>query len=315
MPSAKVVLITGATGFVGRHLAQALAARGDVVRGVSRSPREPEPGGVSQWFLWGSPQEAIPAAAVEGADVVIHLAGESVAGRWNREKKAKIRSSRVEGTARVVEAIVAQIAVASADTKESRAPAALISASAIGYYGDRGDDTLAEDAGSDPEDFLAEVCRAWEDEAVKAEGHDVRVAIPRIGLVMHPDGGALEAMLTPFKMGVGGKLGSGKQWQSWIHLEDLIKALMFAVDETSLTGRFNATAPNPVRQKEFAKTLAGVLGRPSFLPAPAFALKAILGEFATELLSSKRVVPTALNAAGFNFAFPDLKGALTSLMA
>jgi len=302
----QTILITGATGFLGRALARALADRGDTVRGLSRSEREASPGdAISQWYRWSGGTDAIPAEAVAGADAVVHLAGESVVGRWSDAKKRRILGSRVNGTQAVVEAIRAA---------GDDGPQVLVSASAIGYYGDRGDEKLTETSSSPEGDFLADVCRAWEEEATKAETLGARVVKVRIGLVMHPEGGALKAMLTPFKMGLGGKMGSGKQWQSWIHRDDLVSMLLFALDRDGLSGPMNATAPNPVTQKEFAKTLGKAIGRPTFMPAPAFAIRAALGEFAVELLSSKRVLPVVADDAGFRFQFPDLAGALADLV-
>lgn len=299
----KTVLITGATGFVGQRVARALADRGDRVIGLSRAAREPGDG-VSAWHVWASPGDALPAAALDGVDAVVHLAGEPVAGRWSAEKKARIRDSRVLGTRSVVAGIAAA----------ASRPAVLVSASAIGYYGDRGDEELVE--GSAPGvDFLAEVCTAWEDEARAAEALDVRVARLRIGLVMHPDGGALAKMLLPFKLGLGGKMGSGRQWMSWIHLDDLVGLVLFALDNPGAQGAINATAPEPARNRDFAKALGKALHRPTFLPTPGFALSAALGEFSTEVLSSKRVLPARAQALGYTFTAPALGPALRDLLA
>ncbi|MCA9514640.1 MAG: TIGR01777 family oxidoreductase [Myxococcales bacterium] len=306
-PAPKTVLVTGATGFIGGHLTKALAARGDTVWGLTRSGHEPGDGSpehpVRRWFSWVSPDAPVPPAAVDGVDAVVHLAGEPVNGRWTDAKKKAIRESRVDGTRQLVNAL----AVAA-----SR-PAVLVSGSAIGYYGDRDDEILTESSAAGG-DFLADVCQAWEAEALRAEPLDVRVVRLRTGLVMHPDGGALEKLLTPFKLGAGGRMGSGDQWWAWIHLDDLVRLIVFAIDHPDLAGAVNGTAPAPVRNADFAKALGHALHRPAILPAPAFALKLGLGEFATELTSSRRVVPRAAEAAGFAFRFPELAPALTDLV-
>jgi len=298
----KTVLISGASGLVGGHLAQALSARGDRAQGYSRSPsRLGAP--ISAGFAWDPQQGPPPPESFQDADAIVHLAGETVQGRWTAAKKARIRDSRVVGTRNLVAGI----------ERAERRPKTLICASAIGYYGDRGEQGLTE---QDPpgDDFLAEVCRGWEREAQAAEELGVRVVRLRIGLVLAREGGALKEMLLPAKLGAGGPLGGGKQWWSWIHHRDLIRLMLWAIDEEGVAGPLNATAPNPVRQREFADLLGAQLGRPSFLPAPSFALKLALGEFSTELLSSKRVLPAAAQAAGFRFDFPTLRAALRDLL-
>ncbi len=294
---AERVLITGVTGFVGRALAEALAGEGWEVHGVSRDPL--------------GARAAVPALAaarrpddVDGAlltdfTAVVHLAGEPVAGRWTQAKKRRIEDSRVDGTRAIVDAIEA------ADPR----PEVLVSASAMGFYGPRGEDELTE---QEPpgDDFLAQVCVGWEREAMRAEGLGVRVVTPRIGLVLGPGGGALEAMLPLFKAGLGGRIGSGRQWWSWIHLDDLVRLIVSALKDDAMRGAYNAVAPEPIRQADFAKVLAKVLGRPAFVPAPAFALKAITGGFASELLASRRLLPTRARQAGFGFRHGDLEAAL-----
>jgi uncharacterized protein (TIGR01777 family) len=293
------IAITGATGFVGRALVNALVERGDEVVAISRSPER------ARSLL---PLIAAHHAhddlhrAFDGADAIVHLAGESVVGRWSNEKRRAIRDSRVEGTRAIVDAL--------ADL--DRRPQALISASAIGFYGDRGDEDCTEDSGPGA-DFLATTSVEWESEAARATDYGLRVASMRIGIVLGTGGGALEAMLLPFKLGAGGPLGSGRQWWSWIHIRDLVRMLVTAVDE-SWTGSYNATAPYPERQKDFARILGRALSRPAILPAPGFALRAILGEFSTELLNGKRVIPERAQKAGFRFEFEHLDDALADLI-
>lgn len=254
-------------------------------------------------FDWDLMREYAPMEAFDGVDAVIHLAGESVAGgRWTKEKKDKIYNSRIQGTHHLVGSMM----------KAETPPKALISASAIGYYGDRDDETLTESS-APAHDFLANVCKDWETEAGRAREKDIRVASLRIGIVLGPDGGALDAMLLPAKLGANGPLGSGKQWWSWIHREDLVGIIEHTLT-SNVDGPINATSPNPVQQKEFAKVLGKVMHRPSFIPAPTFALKTILGEFSVELLSSKKVIPEKIQEAGYTFKFPDLEKALRQIL-
>lgn len=294
------IVLTGATGFIGRRLCQALAADGHELVALTRDPASaqatvPE---LSAAHPWHAVREYAPREALEGTDAVVHLAGESVAGRWTAAKKELIYETRALGTKHLVEVIA----------KLDHKPRVLVSASAIGYYGDRGEEKLSET--SEPgDDFLARVCRDWEAQAMRAEEAGVRVVRPRIGIVLGPGGGALDAMLLPFKLGAGGPLGSGRQWWSWIHRDDVAGLVRHALDG-ELSGPVNATAPGAVRQREFAKVLGRVLKRPAFLPAPALALKLVLGEFSTELLGSKRVVPERAQQSGYAFAHPELEAAL-----
>ncbi|WP_053235491.1 TIGR01777 family oxidoreductase [Sandaracinus amylolyticus] len=300
------ILITGVTGLVGARLAaQLLMSRVEIVA-LSRDPARAQEkvAAVSRAWKW-SPELAVPEQAVQGLDAVVHLAGESVAGRWTDEKKRAIEQSRVEGTRRVVEAIAA--------LPENQRPYVLVSASAIGYYGETGERDVRE--GDPPaDDFLAKVCVEWEREAMKAEALGVRVVTPRLGLVMSPEGGALQRMLPIFKMGFGGKLGSGRQWWPWIHLDDVIGILQHAIAHRELRGAINATSPSPVRQSEFADVLGRVVRRPSFLPAPAFAIKTALGEFGSEVLGSRKVLPTRALESGYRFKFRELEPALRDLL-
>ncbi|MHC4392669.1 MAG: TIGR01777 family oxidoreductase [Planctomycetota bacterium] len=300
------ILVTGATGFVGSRLVRRLVASGHLVSVLSRSPERasaqlPQ---AAAHFSWMPTEGQPPPASLEGVDAIVHLAGEPVVGRWSAAKRKAIERSRTLGTQNLVDGIRTMPVP----------PKVLVSGSAIGFYGDRGDEVLDEGAASG-DDFLAGVCRGWEDAACAAKVLGVRVARLRIGLVLDPEGGALNAMLTPFKFGLGGPLGSGAQWWSWIHLEDLLALIQLAVEDGSLRGAYNATAPEPVRQVEFARTLGRVLGRPAFLPGPKAALRLALGGFAAELLSSRRVIPSAATNAGFQFSHPELEPALRDLLA
>ena len=299
------ILITGATGFVGRRLCEVLHNAGHTLIALSRNSvaakqRVPS---LKEVFPWNPLQELPPLQAFEGCDAVINLAGESIAGRWTAAKKQMIRDSRVLGTRYLVEAL----------SKLDVRPKALISASAIGYYGDRGEETLTEEA-APGSDFLAQVCRDWENEALKAESLGMRVVRLRIGLVLGREGGTLPALLPLFRVGLGGPLGSGRQWWSWIHRDDLCQLIVQILANDSISGPVNATAPQPVRQREFARVLGRLLKRPAFLPAPAFALKIALGEFAEGILASQRVLPRRAQEMGYRFRFEELEGALREIL-
>ena len=286
------ITLTGATGFIGQRLVRELVSRGDAVTILTRRARAGSPG--VRYVEWDS----VSPPAVD-ADAVIHLAGEPVAQRWTAEVKARIRSSRVQGTRALVDGILAA----------QRRPAVLVSASAIGIYGDRGDEVLTETSRPGT-GFLADVSVEWERESARAVAQGVRVVNPRIGIVLGSEGGALAKMLTPFKAGVGGRLGSGKQWMSWIHVADMVSLILFALDHDAAVGPFNGTAPAPVRNSEFTSELAGVLHRPGLLPVPGLALRAVFGEMSQVLLASQRVVPEKAERLGFQFRYPDLRGAL-----
>ncbi|MCP5116821.1 MAG: TIGR01777 family protein, partial [bacterium] len=245
-----------------------------------------------------------PADSLRGADAVVHLAGEPVAQRWTPETKRRIRTSRVDGTRTLVEAI----------SKLSERPAVLVAASAIGYYGSRGDEELSEEA-PPGEGFLPEICQAWEKETDAAAQLGVRVVKLRVGVVLGLGGGALAQMLTPFRLGLGGRLGSGEQWMSWIHLDDVVGLVRHAIEQSKLEGAVNATAPNPVSNADFTRTLARVLRRPAFFPVPERAIRILFGEMSEILTASQRVVPKAAEAAGFKFSFPDLGTALKNLLS
>ena len=294
------VLITGATGFIGRRLVTRLRAGGHTIHALTRDAGMASKALPNVEVHTWQPGRLVDVGLVRRMDAVVNLAGETVNGRWSRDKKARIMDSRVQGTRALVDAINA-----------SGAPKVLVNASAVGVYGDRGDDVLTESSGPG-EGFLKEVVTRWEEEARVAERSGSRVVIMRFGIVLGPEGGAMQKLLPLAKMGVSGPLGSGKQWWPWVHIDDLTKAVEVALTR-DISGVFNVTAPHPTRQKEFAATLGKVLQRPAVLPAPAFALRLIQGEFADELLFSKRAVPQHLLDTGFFFQYPELEGALRHL--
>ncbi len=293
-------LVTGGTGFVGRHLVAQLAR--PVVAG--RNPKKIRHlFGEIESRVWNS-TGAIDPGLFDGVDAVFHLAGESVAkGRWNTAKKHQIRFSRVESTRQLVAAL----------GRMDRPPRTLVCASAIGYYGDRGAEWLSESASAGT-DFLAGVCQEWEQEAARAAEFGVRVVSVRTGMVLGRDGGALQQMLPLFRLGLGGWLGNGRQYLSWIHVQDLVGIMLRAAQDQTLQGPVNGVAPGAVTNRELTRILARVLRRPALLPVPALALRLILGEFASVLLGSQRVRPDKALAAGYVFAFPELKQALADIV-
>jgi len=295
------VLVTGSTGLVGNALVDRLKADGyDVVRLVRKRGRHQEPE-----VLWDPDEGKIARDGLEAMGAVVHLAGENISGeRWTDAKKQRIRDSRIVGTALLSSALAGL-----ADP-----PKVLVSASAIGFYGDRGDELLDETAAPGT-GFLAEVCQGWENATEKAEKAGIRVAHLRTGVVLSREGGALGLMKTPFKLGLGGVLGSGRQYMSWITLDDLVGAIVHALRNDKLEGPVNAMAPNTVTNREFTKTLGKVLGRPTILPVPAFGLRLVLGDMADEmLLASVRATPTRLLETGFAFTMPELEPALRALL-
>lgn len=300
-----LVAVSGATGFVGRAVVAHLVASGARVRAVGRNRASltPHPG-VADVAVWDPNQGPPEAEVLRDVDAVVHLAGEPVRGRWTPARRAAIRDSRVVGTRNLVDGLGAM----------TTPPSVLVSASAMGYYGDRGEEHLPESAGAGV-GFLAEVCQEWEDAAAGAATLGIRVVSVRIGLVLHPGGGALRAMVPTFRRGLGGRLGSGKQWWPWIHRDDLARLVGHAIEHESLSGPVNGTAPNPVRQVTFARSLASVLRRPALVPTPAAALRAVLGGFAEELLASRRCVPQAALDSGFRFEHSALGSALEDLLA
>jgi uncharacterized protein (TIGR01777 family) len=295
------ITMTGATGLIGRRLMKILAADGHSLHVLSRHAGTNLPAGI-KLSAWDPMKGEPPADSLRDCDAVIHLAGEPVAQRWNEESKRKIRDSRVKGTRNLVQGL----------SKLSTRPAALICASAIGYYGSRGDETLTE-AAAPGIGYLSEVCVEWEKEAKAAEAFGMRVAPVRTGIVLDARGGALKKMLTPFRMGVGGKIGSGRQWMSWIHLEDLAGIFKLALEQP-VSGPVNGTAPNPVVNAEFTRALAGAVKRPAIFPVPEFGLKLLFGEMSSVLLASQRVLPEKAVSAGYRFRFPQLPAALADLL-
>lgn len=277
------VLVTGATGFIGRRLVQSISAEGHSVEALGRA----------------TPDHAKLAEAA----AVVHLAGEPVAQRWTRAAKERIRSSRIEGARRLVEALAAL----------DRRPETLVSASAVGYYGSRGEEELTETS-APGRGFLPEVCIEWERAAAEAGRLGMRVVCLRFGVVLGR-GGALAKMLPPFRLGLGGRLGDGRQWMSWIHVDDAVALIRRAIDSPEMRGPVNATAPAPVRNAEFTRELAAALHRPAVLPVPAAVLRLMYGEMSEILLGSQRVLPAAAQAAGFEFRYPELRHALRNLLS
>ncbi len=295
------ILISGASGLVGRSLAQLLRANGHQVARLVRPGTSPEPGDVR----WDPPAATIDMDVMEGVEAVVHLSGASIAaGRWTSARKAELRSSRVDTTRVLVDALA----------RLRQKPRVFVCASAIGYYGDRGDEVLTE-ASDGGTDFLALLARDWEAEAVRAQHAGIRTARLRFGVILASEGGALAKMLAPLRWGMGGRLGSGRQWMSWIVLQDAIEIARNAISDERYSGAVNVVAPYPVRNAEFTRIAAGVLERPAIFPAPAFALRLALGEMAQPLLlASERVQPARLAELGYSFRFESIEPALRSLV-
>lgn len=297
------VAVTGATGLIGSALVPFLRSGGHEAVVLRRAPagRDAADGDPS----WDPDTGALSAGALDGVDAVVHLAGENIAGgRWTAARKARIRDSRVDGTRRLAQALAAL----------PRPPRTLVAASAVGFYGDRGDENLDESSAPGG-GFLPEVCQAWEDAAAPAGEAGLRVVHLRIGIVLTPAGGALAQMLFPFRMGVGGVIGSGRQYMSWVALDDVLGGVLHALCTDGLTGPVNMVAPNPVSNAEFTKTLGRVLRRPTILPLPAFGARLAFGEMADALLlASSRVHPARLRDGGFSFGYPNLEDALRHVL-
>lgn len=296
------ILITGGTGFIGKELRETLLKAGNNLVIITRNPKkyEDESASNQRFISWDDDL----ASEMENADVVINLAGENLFGqRWNEQVKESIYSSRIDSTRSLVEAM------RSAEKK----PPVFISASASGIYGDQGDTILTEEF-EVANDFLASVCKDWEEESQKATKLGVRVVNPRIGIVLEEGGGALEKMIPPFKFFVGGPIGDGKQYMSWIHRSDLVKALVFPIENEKLEGAYNVCSPNPATMNEVAETLGDVMNRPSFFRVPKFALDIVLGEAAQPITGSIRMQPKKLQVTGFEFRFEELEEALADII-
>jgi uncharacterized protein len=292
------ILVSGSSGLIGTALLPSLkASEAEVVclvRGTASGK------GHVGW----DPARPLAPESVSGFDAVIHLAGESIVGRWTEAKKRRILETRVQGTRHLAEALA----------QAPQRPRLLISASAIGYYGDRGEETLREDSSSG-NGFLPEVCREWEGATEPAAKAGIRAVQMRFGLVLSPSGGALQKMLLPFRMGVGGNMGNGRQWWSWVDINDLVGAVQHVIKTETLQGPVNVVAPSPVRNADFTKTLASVLSRPAIFPMPAFAARIVFGQMGDELLlASQRVEPAKLMASGYVFQKPDLRKALEDIL-
>lgn len=290
------VLITGSTGLLGTELQKSFTAKGyDLLLASRKEPQD------DKHIQWSIEEGFTDPDKLEGVDVVVHLAGENVSGlRWTDEKKKAIRDSRVLGTRNVVDAI----------SKLKHKPKVFVASSAIGFYGERGEEEVTESSAAG-DNFLAVVCKEWEAESRRAEDAGIRTVLLRTGIVLSKDGGALATMLTPFRLGVGGVVGSGKQWMSWISLEDEIAVINYVIENENIRGAVNAVSPNPVTNHDFTKTLGDVLYRPTFLPLPEFAVSMIFGEMGDALLlASTKVMPKRLEDAGFEFKYPNLKEAI-----
>ena len=294
------LVITGATGFIGRALCDKLLAQGHALILFTRgSPRDANTG-TKRWLHWTPGALREWDVALDGADGVINLAGEPIAEKkWTQTQRRRIEKSRIDATHSLVQACA----------KAKQRPQFLINASAVGYYGPHGDEMITEE-NTPGDDFLSVLCRDWEEEAKKAEELGMRVVRLRIGIVLGHGGGALRKMAQPFKYFVGGALGSGQQWMSWIHLEDLVGLILQMIDDYQTAGPVNATAPNPVRNKEFCQTLGKVMHRPCWASVPGFALRMALGDMAEMLLTGQRVIPAVAEKSGYRFRYPTLEPAL-----
>ncbi|HZD40657.1 MAG TPA: TIGR01777 family oxidoreductase, partial [Terriglobales bacterium] len=298
------LVITGATGFIGSPLCSRLLEQGHTLTLLTRSAPRSAAAQNKRWLHWTPGASGVWEKSIDGADGIINLAGEPLAAsRWTPQQKQKIRMSRIEATNALVDAAA----------KAEQRPRFLINASAVGYYGPRGDELITEGAAAGT-DFLAETTRDWENEAMKAKSLGVRVVCLRSGMVLGSHGGALAKMVPPFKLFIGGPLGSGKQWISWIHMEDEVGLILHLAGHAEASGPVNATAPNPVTMKEFCRTLGQVLGRPCWAPVPALALRLLLGEMAEMVLTGQKVIPAAAEKWGYQFRYPYLEGALQACM-
>jgi uncharacterized protein (TIGR01777 family) len=289
--------ITGASGFLGRHIVQDAIARGHRVTPFSRRTGETIPG-------CKSVRSFGPDVDLSGIEAIIHLAGESILGLWTKEKRAKILRSRIDGTRWIVDAI----------GQARNRPAVLVSASGTAVYGNRGEETLTESSSTASNGFLAEVATVWEAEGLKAEASGVRYVPVRIALVLGKNGGAIPLLKTIFRSGLGGKLGSGKQWMPWIHITDVAALFLHALETPFVRGPMNGAAPNPIRNEEFTKVMGELLKRPTFFTAPEFALRMLPGNESSLLLDSQRIIPEKALETDFRFQFPDLRTALVDIL-
>jgi hypothetical protein len=296
------VVVTGATGFVGQVIVKKLLASGHEVVVLTRNVAKAAIllGNDCKYFQWNDSHSVPPVEALEGTDGVINLMGETISKRWDEQQKKKIYHSRIDGTRRLVEAI----------EKLSKKPKVFVSTSAVGIYGNRDSEEVTESS-SLANDFLANVCKDWENEANKAKNHGMRVVIVRVGVVLGKGSAALSKMLPVFKLGAGGPVGSGKQYMSWIHVEDLANIYIEALNDSTYQGVYNGTSPNPATNKDFSHTLGRVLSRPAFAPAPGFMMKLIFGEMSQILLEGQKVLPKKIREKNFRFRYPTLEMALT----
>ncbi|HWF37909.1 MAG TPA: TIGR01777 family oxidoreductase [Candidatus Acidoferrales bacterium] len=295
------IIVSGASGLIGTALTRELRAERHDVRHLVRSGSSLAP----HEIRWDPPSARVNVPALEGADAVVHLSGASISdGRWTEARKQVLRSSRIDSTRVLVDSLM----------RLQRPPKVFVCASAIGYYGNRGDEILTESSGPG-RDFLSLLARDWEAEANRAAQAGIRTPILRFGVILSAEGGALPEMIRPFKFGVGGRIGSGRQWISWIALEDVIRIIQLAIADAAVHGPVNVVAPEPVRNAEFARMIGKVLHRPALLPAPKFALRLALGEMADALLlTSQRVIPEQLLKANFGFRYEDLESALHAIL-
>ncbi len=297
------IIVSGASGLVGARLVPALKSQGHEVIRLVRDHKQTGPGAA----IWDPQAGKIDPAALAGCEAAINLAGESIAaGRWNENRKVAIRNSRID-TTMTISKVLASV--------EPR-PRVLVNASAIGYYGNRGDEWLDETSSSGSGDFLSSVCRDWEAATEPAREAGVRVVMTRFGVILSKDGGALAKMLLPFKLGLGGVIGSGRQYMSWVAIDDVVGSILYSVNHADLSGPVNVVAPHPVTNAEFTKTLGRVLSRPTIFPMPAFAAKLAFGQMGEELLlGSQRVRSARLTATGYAFQYPELQTALGHVLA
>lgn len=307
MTNSKRIVVTGATGLIGQHLCARLIKQGYQVVVFSRSPQRARRSvpGAAEYVRWDyNNRQGDWVGALNGSYGVVHLAGASIFGkRWNTSYKAALRSSRLESTQALVEAMSAS----------EHKPAIFVSGSAVGYYGHRGD-TMLDESATPGNDFLARLCIDWEAEASKAASQGIRTVLLRTGIVMHPDEGALAQLKIPFKLFIGGPVLPGSQWISWVHIDDIVGLIVLALEDSRVEGPLNGTAPEPQTNKRFSATLANVLGVPSWLPVPGFALSILLGEFADHLTHGQRVLPHKAQEFGYSFAHPEAEEALRHLL-